>query len=60
MSPMTTRQVCILEHAHEIKSKSQALNYCLLKCQKAQLGCAYECEIRKQWKIPPHGDKYYE
>ena len=44
-----------------IRTKSEALNYCLLECPKRNtLGCAFKCKIRKQWKIPPHGDKYYE
>ena len=43
-----------------IRTKSEALNYCLLECPKRNtLGCAFECKIRKQWGIPPHGDKYY-
>ena len=44
----------------DIKSKSDALNYCILVCRKTTLGCVVECEIRKKWKIPPHGEKYYE
>ena len=44
-----------------IRTKSEALNYCVLECPKRNtLGCALECEIRKKWGIPPHGDKYYE
>ena len=44
-----------------IRTKSEALNYCLLECPKRNtLGCAFKCEIRKKWGIPPHGDKYYE
>jgi len=55
-------QTCIPINIRDIKTKSQALNYCLLICRKshAVLGCAYDCELRKKWKIPPHGNKYYE
>jgi hypothetical protein len=51
----------IPQKPEDIKSKSGALNYCILVCRKSltTLGCARECEIRKKWKIPPHGDKYY-
>ena len=52
-------RVCIPERPKEIKTKSDALNYCLLKCRNACLGCAYECEIRRRWRIPPYGDHYY-
>jgi hypothetical protein len=44
----------------EIKGKMSALNYCLLSCRKNGLGCALDCGLRRRWKIPPHGDKYYE
>lgn len=44
----------------EIHGKSQALNYCLLVCNEAKLGCAVDCEIRERWKIPPQGEHYYE
>ena len=45
----------------QIKNKADALNYCLLVCQKSkvQLGCALDCPVRKRWHIPPHGDHYY-
>jgi hypothetical protein len=59
---MSNRKKTIPNKPDEIKSKAQALNYCLLVCRKSltTLGCAYECEIRKKWKIPPHGDRYYD
>ena len=57
-----TPRTGIPTNIRDVKTKSQALNYCLLVCQKGkfQVGCAVDCELRKKWKIPPHGDKYYE
>jgi hypothetical protein len=60
MSP-SCRKECIPKFPSQIKSKNQALNYCILECpRRNEVGCASECEIRKRWKLPPHGDKYYE
>jgi len=61
MSSMSNRAESIPKSPDKIRSKSQALNYCLLECPRRNtLGCAVDCEIRKQWKLPPHGDSYYE
>lgn len=55
-----SRKICIPESPKEVKTKSQALNYCLLACRKSVnvLGCALDCPLRKKWKIPPHGSRY--
>ena len=50
----------IVYHEKEIRSKSQALNYCLLVCPNRHLGCAVDCKIRKKWHIPPHGTRFYD
>jgi len=50
----------IVENVRNIRTKMQALNYCLLTCKNRMLGCAVDCEIRRKWKLPPHGEKYYE
>jgi len=52
----------IPQKPEDIKSKTGALNYCLLVCRKSLTveGCAVDCPIRKKWQIPPHGEKYYE
>jgi hypothetical protein len=60
----------LVESVRDIKTKSQALDYCLKRClngpdrgvpQKSRWinGCALNCELRKKWRIPPHGKKYY-
>jgi hypothetical protein len=42
------------------KNANEALAYCLRFCPHFRKGCAVDCEIRKYWKIPPHGPKYPE
>jgi hypothetical protein len=50
----------IVTNIRDIQNRSQALNYCLLPCPHGNVGCAIDCELRKKWKIPPHGDQFYE
>jgi len=40
------------------QDEREALGYCLRYCQQFKNGCALDCQIRKHWKIPPHGNKY--
>jgi len=49
-----------IEAIREIKNRKDAIRYCTQECPKHELGCAVDCELRKRFKIPPHGDKYPE
>ena len=41
-----------------LETPEQALYYCLNYCPRLSYGCAKTCEIRRHFKIPPHGPKY--
>jgi len=41
-----------------LHNPTEALAYCLHRCPKHKLGCAVDCNIRKVFKIPPHGSVY--
>jgi len=43
-----------------ITTAQQAIHYCVMECPiRGALGCALDCELRKRFHIPPHGDKYH-
>jgi len=42
----------------DFKDSYEALKYCIFECKEFSLGCSLNCELRKKYKIPPHGPKY--
>ncbi len=42
------------------RNAKDAIYYCTQECPEHKLGCAVDCELRKHFKIPPHGNKYPE
>ncbi len=42
----------------EVKSSKEALDWCLHNCPRHEQTCAANCDLRKKWKIPPHGKRY--
>jgi hypothetical protein len=60
---MNVKQLALGYHKPQIRTKQHALKYCLEQCPKRNnpvlnLGCAIDCQIRKNFKLPPHGEFY--
>lgn len=42
----------------DFKNPYEALQYCIYECNEFKQGCSLDCELRKKYKIPPHGPAY--
>ena len=40
------------------KKYEEFWRYCFGQCRDFKVGCAVDCEVRKQLRIPPHGRSY--